>query len=520
MKAMENDQNECTVCTEKYTVKLRVKITCNACDYSACKECYRKVISSIITSPYCINCDIIFTREFLVEKFSKGFITKVITPTIKKFLLADNINKWGKYFIQYKEKIDKVKKLSNILALQLKEINKLIENIEVKTYDLGDPDANILVQKIEFNSLFCYYIEKKSAFKSLINKYNDMQDREIRAIASGSPISEQIKDDNIILVKCIDSNCDGYQIRHKCNKCNKEICTKCREEIKESHKCDPNSVLTISALNNDNGLKKCPKCNIYINRIEGCSQMWCTNCNAAFSWITGKIINSNMHYDNPHYTAFMRKQNASNESQCNELTTHVFASYLKKMTINSLSIIERRDSDEFLYKHIMKKDSFNEISNNDINALIICIFRAVQAKTHINGVQSRKFIVRPREFDIIKTIFAHIEGELDEDKTMTFLHKTHKKNLFNTEIYNVIEYYKFGMDSIAGEIIQITNIYNHVNDMLLKLKTLLKSTNDMFKKIYDTYEMTTMQINYQYRWVKYSGNEVFDVSYKQHEVSY
>ena len=120
MKAMENDQNECTVCTEKYTVKLRVKITCNACDYSACKECYRKVISSIITSPYCINCDIIFTREFLVEKFSKGFITKVITPTIKKFLLADNINKWGGYFIQYKEKIDKVKKLSNILSLQLK----------------------------------------------------------------------------------------------------------------------------------------------------------------------------------------------------------------------------------------------------------------------------------------------------------------------------------------------------------------------------------------------------------------
>ena len=85
---------------------------------------------------------------------------------------------------------------------------------------------------------------------------------------------------------------------------------------------------------------------------------------------------------------------------------------------------------------------------------------------------------------------------------------------------NVVEYYKFGMDSIASEIIHMKNLNDNANDMLLKLKTLLKSTNDMFKKIYDAYEMTTIQINYQYLWVKYSGKEVFDVKYRQNEISY
>ena len=518
---MENEENECSVCTEKYTAKLRVKITCNACDYSACKECYKKVISSIITSPYCINCESVFTREVLVEKFSKGFVIKVITPTVKRFLLADNINKWGKYFIQYKEKVDKFKKLSNILLLQIKEINSLIEDIKVKECDLGDPDANRIVQNVVFDSTHLYYREQKLAYRRFIESYNDIQDREIRAIASGSPITEQTNDVNMILVKCTDSNCDGYQIRNKCNKCNKEICTKCREEVKEAHECDPNSVLTVSALSSDNAFKKCPKCNIYINRIEGCSQMWCTNCNVAFSWTTGKIINSNAHYDNPHYTAFMRRQaSTGNTAPCEEITAHAFATYLKRMTITSISIIERRDKDDLLYIHIREKQEFTEIFPNDINALIICLFRAYQAKMHITGVQTRKFAARPRDVEIIKTIFAHFDGELDADKTMTFLHKTHKKNLFNNELYNVVEYYKFGMDSIASEIIHMKNLNDNANDMLLKLKTLLKSTNDMFKKIYDAYEMTTIQINYQYLWVKYSGKEVFDVKYRQNEISY
>jgi len=47
--------------------------------------------------------------------------------------------------------------------------------------------------------------------------------------------------------------------------------------------------------------------------------------------------------------------------------------------------------------------------------LIICIFRAFQDKTHINGVQFRKFIVIPREFDIIKkNIFPYLQQSYRE----------------------------------------------------------------------------------------------------------
>lgn len=34
----------------------------------------------------------------------------------------------------------------------------------------------------------------------------------------------------------------------------------------------------------------CPVCNTLINRIEGCSHMFCVNCKANFDWNSLKII--------------------------------------------------------------------------------------------------------------------------------------------------------------------------------------------------------------------------------------
>jgi hypothetical protein len=511
------DSNECSVCAETYNDRLRTKITCDACDYSACKECYKTVIASIITSPYCINCELVFTRETLINKFSKYFVTKVINPAVKRFLLADTINKWGKYFVEYKEKTDRLKKTREIICFRIEEINKELSGIKMKEFDIEDNDSKRIIESVEYSSFTDYISNRK---KMYISHIRGIDSRILGAVYSIVSVNRTptTKKTEVILRKCIDTNCDGYQIRNKCNKCSKEVCTKCREELKESHVCDPNTVLTVEALSVDSTVKKCPKCDIYIHRIEGCSQMWCTHCNVAFSWTTGRVINSNVHFDNPHYTAFMRTTRQTDN--CERPTAHVIFTKLNSFGKLSRSSIERRELDLIDFTIIKEKTEFNEICSDDMSALSKCIFRLFQAMLHINGVQTRKMVVTNQDADHVKKIFAHINGDITADKTATYLHTLHKKNLFKNDMFNVVEYFKFGTESISNEIMHLSSFEPSMNDMLTKIKNLVNTTNEMFVKIYDTYEMTTMQINFQFLWVKYNGSPVFGTIYKNNEINY
>ena len=41
---------------------------------------------------------------------------------------------------------------------------------------------------------------------------------------------------------------------------------------------------------------KCPNCATPIYKISGCDQMWCTSCNIAFNWRTGRKIKGIIHH--------------------------------------------------------------------------------------------------------------------------------------------------------------------------------------------------------------------------------
>jgi hypothetical protein len=68
--------------------------------------------------------------------------------------------------------------------------------------------------------------------------------------------------------------------------------------------CDENDVKSWALIKETS--VACPKCGTSIQKVSGCNQMWCTvqNCNTAFDWATGKVINGPIH--NPHYHDFLR----------------------------------------------------------------------------------------------------------------------------------------------------------------------------------------------------------------------
>jgi len=106
---------------------------------------------------------------------------------------------------------------------------------------------------------------------------------------------------------CPWQNCRGFlSTAWKCGLCDNWTCPDCHEVrglTKDvEHTCDPNNVATAQLLAKDS--RNCPKCAAMIFKINGCDQMWCTQCHTAFSWRTGRIETHVVH--NPHYFEYQR----------------------------------------------------------------------------------------------------------------------------------------------------------------------------------------------------------------------
>jgi hypothetical protein len=105
------------------------------------------------------------------------------------------------------------------------------------------------------------------------------------------------------IMKCPEASCEGFLSQnYKCGMCEIQVCAACHVTTKEDHVCDMELVETIKQIKKE--ARPCPKCASLISKIDGCDQMWCTQCNTAFSWNTGKIETQVIH--NPHYFAWMR----------------------------------------------------------------------------------------------------------------------------------------------------------------------------------------------------------------------
>jgi hypothetical protein len=109
---------------------------------------------------------------------------------------------------------------------------------------------------------------------------------------------------------CPKEECRGFlDGKWCCGLCNTEVCSHCHEPFgasKKEHTCNADSVATAQALEKET--RPCPSCSTRIFKIDGCDQMWCTQCRTAFSWRTGRVITGHIH--NPHYWEFMRRNKA------------------------------------------------------------------------------------------------------------------------------------------------------------------------------------------------------------------
>jgi hypothetical protein len=126
-----------------------------------------------------------------------------------------------------------------------------------------------------------------------------------RIVESFGLTADATEDKPAVFVKaCIAASCHGFLSEDfKCALCSLEVCKDCHEPITAGHNCDKETVASVKALLSES--KPCPSCSAAISKVDGCDQMWCTQCHTTFSWRTGMKETGKTH--NPHYYEWMRR---------------------------------------------------------------------------------------------------------------------------------------------------------------------------------------------------------------------
>lgn len=244
---------ECPVCCETYTKRDRKKIECLYCNHKCCSQCVRTFIITNPRRPHCMKCNHEWQDEFVINNFTKKFVKTELREHTENHLFEGE-----------KSRLDEAQV--------------------------------VLERQIEANELRDYVRKLEQALEDARMDYLHAE----RGIYSRVKTEERKK----FTMHCPTDGCNSFlSSGWKCHVCNKKYCSKCFEEKLENHECKKESLETANLIKNDS--KPCPNCGIFIHKLEGCDQMWCTECNTAFSWNSGKVINGTIH--NPHFFEARRR---------------------------------------------------------------------------------------------------------------------------------------------------------------------------------------------------------------------
>ena len=215
----------------------------------------------------------------------------------------------------------------------------------------------------------------------------------------------------IFTIKCPDACCRGFlDSKFVCGTCETPFCKDCHEKLTDDHVCDENTKATIKMLAKDT--KSCPSCSTPIHKIHGCDQMFCTQCNTAFSWQTGQIETRNIH--NPHYYEWVRQGNGNlrqpGDAVCGGLP-HLYS--LQNVLVNQRN---------------------KKLITNEQDGKIRRYHRMI---SHIHNVELRHFRVDVNN-DNTSLRIAYLLQEIDAAEFKRKLQAREKQRSIKREIYQIL----------------------------------------------------------------------------------
>jgi len=303
---MATATKDCQICCTPFNKKTRRTVTCAGCDFVSCMVCVRQFLQSQ-DDPQCMRCRKRWDREYLLTILPKTVVDgemrkhrENVLFEREKALLPGTMPIANAY-----QHASHLRAMNSELAMRISELQKeckaLERNVADNTEYINQVDAAI----------------KNGTAPPVYGDRMATMHTQTRVIS--------------IIRGCPSDGCRGFIDRsnYKCGVCDVKLCKQCHEVIgggkagdadgaeevaegaeegAEGHVCKPENIESARLI--ANSTKPCPTCSVPIFKVDGCDQMWCTQCRTAFSWRTGAI---EKHVHNPHYYEWMRSQAQNGE---------------------------------------------------------------------------------------------------------------------------------------------------------------------------------------------------------------
>lgn len=555
-KDKEIKTEECPICCFELTDPLLI-VRCNKCQQIYCRDCLKRYLLVTNLDTKCMHCSNIYNIDFILlnvdsewyknnyEKYRKELLWN------KEILIIKDIST-QKQFETYNNAIKycKEKKIST----HTKYINEIRHNVNkshTKIFNLRSIIDNLIKKnnqkREEFNQINSEVIKnnkKKIERRNQLikNLIDDQQKINEEIIIHQKKLDEEeiISNDNINYLNCLlcldelgkgwenfdfesgklkviinnssefscpATKCYGVVFDGVCNLCKSNVCHKCREIIyNNSHECNPEILESIQIILANS--VKCPKCYIYISKISGCDQMFCTQCHTTFSWTTGNIITGIIH--NPHYFEWLLKNNKfNNPVRLNDNNCNTYISYNE--------LISCFTNKEFEESYYARKNLFSLSKDYTdkfplVGYYIIAFVNLRQIILDVRATSGNHVNINYPNFPKLR--FKLLSNQISEEEFKEKYYEedfNYNKSLYYWEIYSTVT----DISSILFD-----NLYSYTHFIQYR-KIIKKSREDFYHETYiqiqKLLEYANIQIEY---YNKAFGEDERLIMYKRHPFVY
>jgi hypothetical protein len=400
---------ECQVCVSSCTPLQMAE--CGFCDFAACKVCVKRYLLSSSDDANCMSCKRLWSNEVLCAKLGKTFMA----------------GEWK----AHREDV-----------LYDREVSMLAETQPYVTQELKRRENVVLLASM---------LKERQSLKRKLAEV----DRTIHQVRSNVRPPVDAEERAEFVHQCGSEGCGGFlSTSWKCRKCEGWTCGECgafKGQDPEGHVCREQDRASMDAIKRDS--RRCVGCGIYVHKISGCNQMYCTVCHTAWDYRTGRKVNGTIH--NPHYIEMQRHLQLLgrdvNDVPCGGIPS-----------VGELKIAFRSDGDMYLQLggfmrvvlHIQHVELHRYPDREDINDN-----RDLRVKLHL--------------------------GEIERDEMKRTIQQREKKNLKNRDIHMILQMFITTSSDLLRQ--AVVNTREHrvpaAHTIMGDLKRLVGYTNAELAKI-------------------------------------